>query len=925
MSDTFWTGDQADKLYLTSGQFSSTLKDSEYVGGIGVTYPSVSFDGTDCPWSADTSDKLFLQSGAFTSTVKTSQSISAIDQFPRGCSSDDTNTPWTGGQAAKLYLTSGKFSSTLKTSYATGGIDTIPFNLSWDGTNTPWCGFQADKLYLQSGQFSSTLKTSVAVAVATDPSGISWDGTNTPWLAYSTDKLYLQSGQFTSTIKTSLSVGAVDTTPLGIEDGDFAARTGAGVTINIDGSAEGNAHTSASIAVNFSVTADALGEAFTQALNGQVFIDGTAEGNAFTSADANLIVTTNGSAEGTATTSASATVTLGLSGTASCTATTSCEARKLTVSSAEGNAYTTGSISVTLPAINPARAGDLVDIGNSSVFKLTVNGDLIDFSAPVGTYGGFNMGDLDISYNGKDLTFEEFTFIGSATYAPEQDVTLDIDFGDGVLRRLFTGKIKQRDHEGRNNREAVRYQAVDVLQLSDDLTAVGSTGYPQITYTVASTVTTVSSAYGTYVGSFYANGSVPVYGGGTKKIKDAITELFAFNATQLSSVGITTNIGAPGLEQFTAELPETVALDGMGFGSALKRLAEYQTGVKVLYDEQQQAWTFPNILTSQTVIIDISSTNIPQLPYSMDTTDRFTAVRLYADLADDTGLDDLFKDKSDIASLGGPLGFGRLERTEVSLSPKWLREREANWSMFTALYGNPATLEGQDYFVYRRYSIPAGTEPPAFGLEARAFAKYNYWGEVFWAPLHGYINFKRGEFIADYPAISFGNVWHPGNAFPASEVKLAYVPGTVQYTPASSITDAGTPVYGTVATTFVSKSDFADQLRYPATGYEGTAYDFFGIEREYHMIVDPTEVTTLKAKALLDVRKDVVVSADIPIEGDPILQLMTLNVKARVQHQVRSTGIESLTPFVTQYSYRFGRRGESTVSLSTDISGLIRG
>ena len=37
-----------------------------------------------------------------------------------------------------------------------------------------------------------------------------------------------QSGQFSATLKTSLSIGGVDTSPRGIEHGDYNARVGAG-------------------------------------------------------------------------------------------------------------------------------------------------------------------------------------------------------------------------------------------------------------------------------------------------------------------------------------------------------------------------------------------------------------------------------------------------------------------------------------------------------------------------------------------------------------------------------------------------------------------------------------------------------------------------------------------------------------------------
>lgn len=210
--NTFWCGATGDKLYLTSGQFTSTLKDSEDVNGVDNEPQGISYDGTNTPWCGNQANKLYLQSGQFTSTLKTSEDVSAVDTSPQGISWDGTNTPWCGF-GGKLYLTSGQFTSTIKDSEAVVGIGANARSISWDGTNTPWCNGSTgtDKLYLQSGQFTSTLKTSENInAVNIYSTGISYQTPNTLWSGNLPDKLYLQSGQFTSTIKTSQSISGID-------------------------------------------------------------------------------------------------------------------------------------------------------------------------------------------------------------------------------------------------------------------------------------------------------------------------------------------------------------------------------------------------------------------------------------------------------------------------------------------------------------------------------------------------------------------------------------------------------------------------------------------------------------------------------------------------------------------------------------------
>ena len=228
---TPWSGDQADKLYLQSGQFESTLKTSEYVGGIDVPQ-DICWDGTDTPWIGSWDKKLYRNSGQFSSTILDSEFISGIVATPTGISADDNNTPWCGAGDEKLYLQSGKFTSTIKDSELVSGISIDPGGISFDGKNTPWCSFQSEKLYLQSGQFESTLKKSEDISgIAINPVGISWDGQNTPWTAGT--KLYLQSGQFTATLKTSRDISGIDTVPNGISTDDYNGRTGQSITDNL--------------------------------------------------------------------------------------------------------------------------------------------------------------------------------------------------------------------------------------------------------------------------------------------------------------------------------------------------------------------------------------------------------------------------------------------------------------------------------------------------------------------------------------------------------------------------------------------------------------------------------------------------------------------------------------------------------------------
>ncbi len=227
LTDTPWIGLMDGKLYLTSGTFSSTLKQSEDISAVSASNRAIGWDGTNTPW-IESAGMAHLQSGQFTSTIKVSTALGALDSATQGMSSTtDPHTPLIGDTNNKIWLTSGQFSTTVKDSVDVTAIDDSVSGISWDGTNSPWSGSTGDKLYLQSGQFTSTVKTSEYIGgIEIGVSDISWNGVDTLWVGFTDDKLYLQSGQFTSTLKTSEAVGGVDAWPIGIDSNDFNARVG---------------------------------------------------------------------------------------------------------------------------------------------------------------------------------------------------------------------------------------------------------------------------------------------------------------------------------------------------------------------------------------------------------------------------------------------------------------------------------------------------------------------------------------------------------------------------------------------------------------------------------------------------------------------------------------------------------------------------
>lgn len=226
-TDTPWTGSSDRRMYLTSGQFSSTLKTSQDTSTFDVVPTGISFDGTDTPVCGDNTDKLYVISGQFSSIVKTSFAVAPSTPNITGISPDGIDTLWSNDFADKMYLTSGQFSSTIKDSENVSSIDSNINAISTDRIDTLWIGAGDDKLYKQSGKFTSILITSQAVAgIESIPSGIDWDGTNVPWAGWGDKKMYLQSGMFSSTLLTSLDISAVDANIQGVGTNDYVGRLG---------------------------------------------------------------------------------------------------------------------------------------------------------------------------------------------------------------------------------------------------------------------------------------------------------------------------------------------------------------------------------------------------------------------------------------------------------------------------------------------------------------------------------------------------------------------------------------------------------------------------------------------------------------------------------------------------------------------------
>lgn len=108
------------KLFLLKGQFDGFLVTSQDVSSVDINPSGISYSEGDTPWCGASGIKLYLQSGQFSSTIKTSLAVPSR-QRPEGISWDGNDSLWcTAGVPDKLYLQSGQFSSVIKNSINVG-------------------------------------------------------------------------------------------------------------------------------------------------------------------------------------------------------------------------------------------------------------------------------------------------------------------------------------------------------------------------------------------------------------------------------------------------------------------------------------------------------------------------------------------------------------------------------------------------------------------------------------------------------------------------------------------------------------------------------------------------------------------------------------------------------------------------------------
>lgn len=490
-------------------------------------------------------------------------------------------------------------------------------------------------------------------------------------------------------------------------------------------------------------------------------------------------------------------------------------------------------------------SGDRCDYLNPDQFRMTVNGQILNFRDT----STFKLLDFSVTYDGKELRFSEIaspTF-ANASFALDHYVSLEMDLGYG-LENFFRGRIRKRSHVGVNHSEEVEYSVVGLQAIADEVDFTGRDGMPG-----------------------------DVYPGYMLTAGQIVNNLFLSNMTALESHGVISTIGDPGSIYLDTVVKENLNLEGSGFTSAIRQVIKDNPTRKFFWDDVTGTWIFPDITAAQPYDLDIDLSGLDECVYTLDISNRYTAIECYAPYS-----------TTAVTS----------QRAFTELQPSWDIDFEADWTIRKALGMDGADKFGDSYaWVFRRWTFQGQTGNSTQRYKpARMYCLIPWWQETAWVPIDCMIDWQNQVVVSKVPIVVKGNPHVPGDSVGPYAAMLSYW-DPITY-----------PVSALAA------------LRVPAEGFEGTAYEKFNITKTKKVLVDVLQLYDSYAQDMLNVLKDVIVTADIPIQGDPIREFINLNAKLRVLDSRQLTGMEEFYGMVVSYRYTFGRPGMNTISITTDKS-----
>ncbi len=582
--------------------------------------------------------------------------------------------------------------------------------------------------------------------------------------------------------------------------------------------------------------------------------------------------------------------------------------------------------------------------------------------------------EFQASYDsGKTLSFYEIpnTVYGQPSYTLNDTVALQANFGSG-LKTYFTGRIKYLEARGENHAEGITYTAVGQHQLADDVEVVNLNGFPEflvsasgyatsygVTYynSVRDAMTSLFSVNATRLGSAGVPSAVDVSGisttamvnrdltlrggffsavrelaaldPGVKPYFDDVTQTWKF-INVLNSTALVLDVRSINLQahsysmssdrKFTAvrlvddgsEAQETQIYTPVNFG-CYQIAPEWDTSL-------QNSWT--SALGSHPMLQDGETYN----PY-------YDVYRTYRVIGRVT----VPYNPSVIAPIEGgvplPLDgsvqiwfrpYSYVASLTISAYPTDTASRKRKLVTIIASAYGPSNGISEDDGTFTTVptmtlSYTRVTYRDADGLERLASVAPDQVIPIYRSTTDQYGTIISTTVVSSDVAgillrmaspLAWGNLDVPGGAL----------------APAALDIDR----YGVFATWFYSSPSVGSiqsymSFRYPTSGFTGTAYSVAGLEKEKVVYVKRSQLNSSYASKLLAAASNLSVSAALPIEGGVMAELLNLDRLIILKDATKPTGIHSIAVPLVSYTYTFGKRGLSTLQISSDLNDVVNG
>lgn len=586
----------------------------------------------------------------------------------------------------------------------------------------------------------------------------------------------------------------------------------------------------------------------------------------------------------------------------------------------------------------------------------------------------FTPTEFQVSYDsGKTLSFYEIpnTVYGQPSYTLNDTVALEINFGSG-LQTYFTGRIKYLEARGENHNEGITYTAYGQHQLADDVDVVNLNGFPEflvsasgyatdygVSYfnSVRDAMTSLFSINATRLSSAGVPNSVDVSGisAGAMVNRDLSLRGGFFSAVrELAALD-------PGVKPFFDDVTQTwkfinvfnsptLVLDVRSINLqahsySLSSDRKY-TAVRLVDDGSE---------AQATQIFTPVNIGCYQIAPEWDTS-------LQASWTSDRGSHPLLQDGTSYNPYYDVYRTYRvIGRVSVPYNPSIIVPIEG---------GVPLPLDGTVQIWFRPYSYIASVTINAYPTDvATGNRKLVTIISSAYGPANG-ISEDDGTFTG-VPSLtlSYERVTYRDAAglerltsVKVDQVIPIYRSTTDQYgtvitttavssevsgillrmsaplawgnlsVPGGALAPAALDIdrYGVFATWFyaapaVSSLQSYMAFRHPATGYTGTAYTVAGLEKEKIVYVKRSQLNVAYAEKLLAAASNLSVSASLPIEGDIIPEMLGLDRQIILKDATKPTGIHSIAVPLVSYNYTFGKRGNSTLQISSDLKDVVSG